>query len=154
MDSSDNHDVTGEKRLHDKITALKNLAKSYDMKINGFKLNTSNDSWQISGEALATSMFITQSTGILSSFAENANLITTKTYDKFVMEFSDAFFKVNGMIVNDPGIAQENHRALIKMFKDTLSNIGDIIVGSKEMMKKIFENPEIAKYTDGGEDIY
>lgn len=149
MREQNTHEVMGEKTLPDKITALKNLAKSFDMKMNGYKSNSSNDSWVICGKALATSNLINQATGILSSFAENANLITTKDKDKFLMEFTDAFFKVNVMILNDPGTPSENHRAVIKMFKDTLSNIGDIITGSKASLIKIFDNPEILKYENG-----
>jgi len=139
------HEVSGERTLPDKITALKNLAKSFDMKMNGYKSSSTTDQWVIAGEALAGSNLINLATGILSSFAENANLMTTKNSEKFLMEFTDAFFKVNGMILNDPATPSENHRAVIKMFKDTLSNIGDIITGSKSTVSKVFDNPDLLK---------
>ncbi len=145
-------EVTGEKTLPDKLTALKNLAKSFDMKMKGWTQDTSNDNWVISGKALAGSVLINQATGILSSFAENANLLTTKDADKFLMEFTDGFFKVNGMILNDPATPGENHRAVIKMFKDTFSNIGDIITGSSRKLERIFENPELLKEYGGNYD--
>lgn len=149
--AGESYDITGERNLPDKLTALKNLAKSFDMKMSGFKLDTSNDKWVIAGKALTGSDFITQSTGIISSFAENANLITTKTADKFLMEFADAFYRTNVMLLNDMSIPQDNYRAVIKMFKDTMSNIGDIITGSKSAMVKIFDNPEFTKLGDGGQ---
>jgi hypothetical protein len=142
MGYQENNEITGERNLPDKITSLKNLAKSYDMRMRGFKWESSNDKWVIAGKALAGSNFITQSVGIITSFAEYANLMTTKTKEKFMMEFADAFYRVNTMILNDESIPQELYRAVIKMFKDTMSNIGDIIVGSKETMKKIFEKEE------------
>lgn len=148
MVGGNNYEVSGERNLPDKITALKNLAKSFDMKMNGFKLDTGNEQWIIAGTALAGGTLINQATGIISSFAENANLITTKQAEKFLMEFTDAFFKVNVMILNDPNTPSENYKAVIKMFKDTLSNIGDIITGSKSTMVKVFDNPELLKYSD------
>ena len=139
MAQGESHDVTGEGTLPDKITALKNLAKSYDMKMRGFKLDTSNDKWVIAGKALSGSDLITQSTGIISSFAENANLMTTKPPEKFLREFADAFYRINTQILNDMSTPMENYRAVIKMFKDTMSNIGDIITGSKSSLEGIFK---------------
>lgn len=147
----ENYGIAGERTLLDKFTALKNLSKSYDMKMRGFKLDTSNDNWVIAGKALAGSDFITQSTGIISSFSESANLITTKEKEKYMMEFADAFYRVNTMILNDQSIKQENYRAIIKMFKDTMSNIGDIITGSRAMLDPIFKNKELGT-NDSGED--
>lgn len=141
-------EITGEKTLPDKITALKNLAKSFEMKMSGYKPDTSNDSWVIAGEALAGSTAIVQSSGIIYSFAENANLFTTKTPDKFLLEFTDAFFKTAVSILNDQATPSENHRAVLKMFKDTLSNVGDIITGSKATLSKIFDNPDLLKNQD------
>ena len=142
---NNNSDITGEKTLPDKITALKNLAKSFEMKMCGYKPDTSNDKWVIAGEALAGSSAIDQASGIIYSFAENANLFTTKTADKFLIEFTDAFYKTSVSILNDQATPSENHRAVIKMFKDTLSNIGDIITGSKQTLSKIFDNPDLLR---------
>lgn len=132
-------DISGERNLPDKITAIKNLSKSYEMRLRGFKLDSSNDKWGISGKALAGSDFIAQTTGIITSFAEPANLMTTKTPEKYIMEFADAFYRVNTMLLNDESIPQQNYRAVIKMFKDTMSNLGDIITGARQVMQKIFD---------------
>lgn len=148
MASRENFDISGEGKLPDKISAIKNLAKSYNMRTRGFGWNTSNDSWIITGKALAGSDFINETTGIITSFAEPANLMTTKEPQKFLMEFADAFFRVNTMAVNDISIPQVTYRALIKMFKDTMSNIGDIITGSREVYKEIYKNPDYMN--DGG----
>lgn len=145
----ESNEISGERNLPDKVTAIKNLAKSYDMRMRGFKWDSSNDKWLPSGKALAGSNFITQSVGIITSFAEYANLITTKTSEKYLMEFADAFYRVNTMILNDESIPQENYRAVIKMFKDTMSNIGDIITGSRATMNKIFEKDNINETYDG-----
>lgn len=138
MGNGESFEISGERNLYDKITAIKNLAKSYDMRVRGFKWDSSNDRWLPSGKALTGSNFITQSVGIITSFAEPANLMTDKTPEKFQMEMADGFYRINTMILNDESIPQENYRAVIKMFKDTMSNIGDIITGSKDTLKHIF----------------
>ena len=142
MVSQESFEISGEHKLPDKISAIKNLAKSYNLRVRGFSWNTSNDSWIIAGKALAGSDFINETTGIITSFAEPANLMTTKDPQKFLMEFADAFFRVNTAAVNDLSIPQSTYRALIKMFKDTMSNIGDIITGSREIYREIYKNPE------------
>jgi len=140
MVQNHNHDISGEKNLPDKMTALKNMAKGFEMKMSGFKLDTSNEKWIIAGKALATSDLISKASGIIGTYTENINLITTKSPEKFLMEFTDAFFKVNVMILNDEGIPADNHRAIIKIFKDTMSNIGDVITGSRILVQKVFDN--------------
>jgi hypothetical protein len=135
-------EIQGERKVKDKITALKNLSKSYEMRMRGFHQNTTGDSWYASGVALAGEDFIRQSSGILNSFTESVNLITDKDREKFVMEFLDAFYRVNTMALNDPTVPTENYRAVIKMFKDTLSNTGDVITGSKGMFDKVFHQQE------------
>lgn len=140
-----NYDTTNQSNLPDKVSALKNLANSFDMKMRGFKMNTTNDQWIPAGEALAGSKVIDQGTGMITSFAEEVNLMTTKDKEKFLMEFTDAFFKFNVMILNDQATPQETHRAVAKIFKDTFSNIGDIITGSKSTYAKMFDNPDFQK---------
>ncbi len=139
METSESYNVAGERNIHDKVTSLKNLAKSYEMKMRGFGVDTTNEAWKPMGKALSGKEFITQSSGIIYSFAEPSNLMTGKSPEKFMMEFADAFYRVNTMILNDQSTPASNYRAVIKMFKDTLSNVGDIITVSKNYLQKIFD---------------
>lgn len=134
--------ITGEVKLTDKVTAIKNFAKSYEMRLRGGTFDTTTNSWVIKNKALVGSDFINLTTGILTSFCENANLFTTKKADKFLFEYADAFYKVNGMCLNDISIKENKYRPALKMFKDTLGNIGDIITGSKDSLKDIFKKYE------------
>lgn len=136
------NEVNGERSVNDKITALKNIAKSYEMKLKGYKLSSNNEKYEISGRALAPEDIITASTGILGSYTEYSNLITTKHPDKFAYESADAFFKVNVMLLNHDGLKSENYRTVLKMFKDSMSNVGDIICGSRSFMEKIVHKEE------------
>ena len=146
MSNSDNQFTTaqmqGEQSLSGKITSIKNFAKSYEMRLRGGTFDSTSNSWIIKNKALVGDDFINITTGILTSFCESANLFTDKDYDKFLFEFSDAFFKVNVMCLNDISLKERKYRGVLKMFKDTLSNIGDIITGSKDSLKDIFKHYE------------
>lgn len=143
--------IQGEGKLTDKVTSIKNFAKSYEMRLRGGTFDTTTNSWIIKNKALVGSDFINLSTGILMSFCESANLFTTKDKDKFLFEFADAFFKVNGFCLNDVSLKVRNYKPALKMFKDTLGNIGDIITGSKEDIKGIFNKFE--EQQEQGEDF-
>lgn len=147
----DSYDAESSKDIPSKISALRNITKSYEMKIRGFKLDSNNGKWLINSKALASSNVITQSVGVLSSFTEDINLITTKTMEKFIMEFTDAFFKINGVILNDEASPAITHRAVLKMFKDSMSNTGDIITGSRHMFSKVFDNERLLDNNRGAE---
>ena len=145
MGTGESYEGVSEKSIPDKITTLKSLAISFEMKCKGFKFDVANNKWVPSGTgmALAGSNTIDAGSGIIATFAENINLITSKDIEKFTMEFTDAFFKFNVMLLNDPATPAENHKPVIKMFKDTLSNIGDIITSSKGLIGKVFDNPQL-----------
>jgi hypothetical protein len=134
--------VNEGRNIPDKITGLRNMAISYEMRLRGGVFSPAANSWVIKNKALAGEDFINQTTGILTSFCENVNLFTTKKDDKFLLEFADAFYRVNVFCLNDNSIVASNYRAVIKMFKDTLSNIGDVILGSKDSLKGVFEKYE------------
>lgn len=146
----ESYDIQGEGRIPDKITAIKNIAVTYNLLLRGYSINPATNKYQISGKALIGSRFINQTTNILHSFCEYSNLITTKDMEKFSMEFADAFFRVNAMLVNDQTRTKHTYRAVIKIFKDRMSAIGDIITGSRELTQEIFKNEKILNY-EGGE---
>lgn len=130
------------KTIPDKITALRNMSISYEMRLRGGVFDTNTNSWIIKNRALAGENFINNTTGIITSFCENVNLFTTKNREQFILEYSDAFFKVNNMALNDLTINEQNYKPVIKMFKDTLGNIGDVILGSKDSLKGVFDKYE------------
>lgn len=137
------YDIQSERNLPEKITAIKNIAISYNLLLRGYQINPATNKYEISGKALIGSSFIKATTNILHSFCEYANLITTKSEEKFVQEFADAFFRVNVMLVNDDTRTKETYRPVIKIFKDRMSSIGDIITGSRDLATKVFDNDKL-----------
>lgn len=129
-------EITGEETLRSKSTALKNMAKSYEKRVSGWGWNQNDNSWEIKGPALAGSQLIQDSTSIILSFCETANLITTKDELRFKAQFFDAFHRINAMCTNSRQVFQERYRAFIKIFKDTMQNVGDIIVGSRKLIRE------------------
>lgn len=153
MDDSNNYitsyDIQSERNLPEKMTAIKNIAISYNLLLRGYEINPASNKFEITGPALIGSQFIRQTSNILHSFCEYANLISTKDEDKFFREYADAFYRVNAMLVTDPTRTKHTYRAIIKIFKDRLSSIGDIITGSRELTKGIFENEKLLQDDSG-----
>lgn len=135
----DGHEIQGEKILEDRITAIKNIPKSYEMRMRGYIWKQSSNEWEINRPAFAGSDYISQTTLMISSYCEPPNLITRKSAEKYLRQFSDAFFRMLTMAVNDLTVKQENMRAIVKIFKDIMDNIGDIIIdgNSRDIVKGI-----------------
>lgn len=130
------------KSMHDKVTALKNFAISYEAKLRGGVYDASTGKFKYINKALVGNDFINKTTGMINTFAEEANLFTTKDREKFILEFADLFYRVNVFCLNDPTLPADNYRSVIKIAKDTVSNLGDIFLGSKDSIKGIFEKYE------------
>jgi len=135
----DGHEIQGEKILEDRVTAIKNIPKSYEMRMRGYIWKQSSNEWEINRPAFAGSDYISQTTLMISSYCEGPNLITKKGPEKFLRQFSDAFFRMLTMAVNDITVKQEDMRSIVKVFKDIMDNIGDIIVdeNSRDIVKGI-----------------
>lgn len=143
-----NLEISSEDKLNNKSTAIKNIAKSYEMRCKGWKPDTSNENWIPTGEPqLASGLFISSSTAILTSFCEYANLITTKDKVQFFRQYKDAFKRINYLMLNSPADKPHNVRIGVKLFKDAMVNIGDIICGSRELIIKFNESKELEPTT-------
>ena len=150
VNPKEDYSITGEDNIQNKATSIKNMSKSYEMRLRGFKWDISENKWIPHTRALVGSEFIDLTVGILTSFSETANLMTTKEQETFLIQFSDAFFKVNNMCLNDMSLRDVHYRSVLKMFKDTLLNIGEIILGSRDILKNVFSEQEHVDH-EGGE---
>lgn len=127
-----------DKDVSKKVTKLTLLAMSYRMTLEGKSYDEEKGGYKQTGQALAGRRFISKSYGIINSYASEANLLTQKDIETFAMQYWDACRKVFNESLRDRSISEKNQRIILKIFKDTLFNIGEIITGSKENMAKVF----------------
>ena len=131
----------GEKDITNKVTSLKNIVIEYQMNLEGKTYDAEKGGFVQTGRSLAGNEFIKLSSGILTSFASESNLLTTKNQDTFIMQFKDAHEKVNmSLSMRSRAVPERTHRAILKMWKDSFWNICEIIIGSSKNMEKVFGN--------------
>lgn len=132
--------VAKDTDVSQKVTELKTIVYNYRMILEGRTYVQESGGYVQEGSALAGRNFIALSSGILGSYADESNLLTQKDFEKFALQFIDAFEKIENMIMRDRTIGEKDSRPIFKLFKDSLMNLGDIITGSKENMKLIFQS--------------
>lgn len=149
-DDYDNNyeNISGEVKIHDKITSIKNIAKSYEKRMEGCVWDSEKNAWKYKNHSLAGQDFITSTVGILTSFCESSNLITTKSSHDFKVQCFEILYKVNNMILNSDVVPAMHQRTIFMMFKDSMFNIGDIITGSRDLLKDVFKKELEEKMED------
>jgi len=135
--------IETDKNISEKVTKINSISMNYKFILEGKSFIPEDNVYKQTSLALAGKRFINLSYSILNSFSEESNLITKKDMDKFIVQFEDAFVKVNDAGLLDRTISEKDLRLIIKIFKDKLMNIGDIITGSSGNMDKVF-----TKYQD------
>lgn len=127
----------------DKVTSLKHIVTDYQMNLEGKSYDTEKGGYVQTGKALAGQEFIKLSSGILMNYAEEANFLTCKDKDTFIMQFKDAHEKVNlSLSMRNRAVPERTQRAILKMWKDAFWNISEIIINSKGNMEKVFGSAE------------
>lgn len=134
-----------DKEVSKKVTKLTQLAMSYRMTLEGKSYDEEKGGYKQTGKAMAGQRFIAKTYAVLNSYASEANLLTQKDIETFVMQYWDACRKVFNESLRDRSISERNQRVILKIFKDTLFNIGEIITGSKDNMAKVFGRIEEEK---------
>lgn len=128
-----------EQELTNKVTALNEMSLEFTTKLEGKTYDAETGAYVQTGKALVGRDFILLAGGILNSFAANANYLSGKERESFFMQFKDAHQKVNlSLSMRNRAVPEATQRAVLKMFKDTLWNVGDIITGAKGNMEKVF----------------
>lgn len=127
-----------DKEVSKMVTKLTQMAMNFRMSLEGKNYDEEKGGFRQVGKAIAGQRFIAKANGVLNSFAAEANLLTQKDIETFVMQYADACIKIETELLRDRSISEKNTRVIFKMFKDSLFNIGEVIIGSKENMKAIF----------------
>lgn len=131
--------VKKDEDVSKKVTDIRKIAYNYRMILEGRTYIEESGGYEQTSPDIAGRNFRALTAGIINAYADESNLLTQKDFEKFAIQFVDAFEKVENMIMRDRSIEERDARPIFKLFKDSLMNIGDIITGSKENMKRIFD---------------
>lgn len=131
----DKVDITGEKSGKEEITSIKNMVRNLSFRLSGYIYSTENNELIPSGKPLATTNIINVAVSLLQPFADNSNLITSKEKLVFFRQKWEINTAFNRFVAKNIGDNTDNYEVIIKSFKTTLQNIGDIILNSKDIMK-------------------
>lgn len=133
----------------ERLLKINNIPLEYKATLEGKKKDEETGEYIQVGKAMASSNFIRISFSILNSFGDQSNIVSKKQIETFFIQFRDAFNKINAMILRDRAIDEKNTSGIIKMFKDKMLNLGEIISGNDkriiEMMLQGRANEDIAK---------
>lgn len=132
-----------------KITSIRRIVTRFERKLEGYIYSSSGNTIEFTGRALAHSDIIQKGVGLLQSFADESNLMTIKDHGTWIEQRYYNYMTFLSAMINHTSDNTENDRVVLQMFVDSLQNIGDIIMGSKGMMKD-FVVGEAAKVGEGG----
>jgi len=134
----------------DRIVSINRIAENYEMTLLGRELVTRGESeiYVQKSKAIAGNSFVKLTGALLRSFADESNLIGSKSIEDFRMQFIDAFNKASSSMMRDRTISELNHRNILKLFKDRLWNIGDIITNTKGNMERTFGRADEENFMD------
>ena len=119
------------------ILMLNSIAKEYRAILEGKKREEGTEKYVQVTTAIASQKFIDVTYGILNSFSEQSNLVTSKDEETFFIQYTDAFNKINNLMLQDRAISPDVQSSIIKLVKDRLKNIGDIITNNKNNMDAV-----------------
>lgn len=127
------------------LLKINNIALEYKYTLEGKTLDESEGKWIQTGVALAGYDFIKITFSMMNSFAELANLVSAKKQLDFYMQYKDSVKKQFVLVRKDRSIIAKNKSSVMKLFKDKLLNIGDIICNTDGNMDSIVKGLEAKK---------
>jgi len=129
-----------DEKQADAVLKVKSHAESFEMLLKGKDLvQTQNgEKWVQKKRSLAGESFISLAGGILGSFSNQSNLLSNKDEQQFLIQFEDAYYKVSSMALRDRSISETNLRGVMKIFKDRMWLVGNIICNTKGNMDSVF----------------
>lgn len=124
------------------VTSVKAHIKHFELTLKGYRWSGIADKYVPTGDVLCGQDTINSAIGLLSPFTHESNLITIKGYQEFCKQkyfVSRTFIR---SCMNQMGAKSENLGRLFEIFYQTLTNVGDIILGSKSVIKDMLIKPE------------
>jgi len=137
----------GQQDLKDKITSLNKVIKEFRMSLEGYVWSGKDDTYYYTNKPLCDSRIIDQLVALLTSFTNEINLITIKDYQTFIYQQLYFCREVNKILYTSPYSNVETYTQVFLIADDTFQNIGDVILGSKGIIKSMTsgDDPEEAK---------
>ena len=134
-----------ENTLEGKLTAINTLATDFERRITGWVQTGKGTKWVYTGEVMVGANTASRLSGLLQSFGNPANLISDKKDDRVAWQKYETIHTMIASLLLDIGCPEDKMTVVIKMFKNTLKNILDIITSSKVMFKNKFGTEEEEK---------
>jgi len=130
-----------QKNIKNKATFISKLVDSLELTLSGYARDKNGEK-KYTGNVLAGTTVITKAVGLLNPFSDESNLITSKEKKVFYKQKHEINSTFNEVLLKEMGSRSKNYKEIMKMFKTTLQNIGDIILDSKAFMSSILTNPK------------
>lgn len=134
MNSSENT-IVGD--FKDKLSSLRQLVRSFELRLRGYVWDAGTTKFIYAGNCLAGEIVIRKAIGLLQPFSEEANLLTDKDRLSIERQIYNVSKAMNNTLIDDEGCPKENYNVIWSMFINTIDNICDIIISSKDAMLKL-----------------
>ncbi|MFX0132278.1 MAG: hypothetical protein ACFFDN_01400 [Candidatus Hodarchaeota archaeon] len=131
-----------------RATSIKAILRGVELKLQGHSWSSKGDKYIPVSDFLCGNSLINAIVGLLQPFAEESNLITIKSKEMFSSQKYEILTKINILIRKSPlEIPVENYSLVLTIAKTALQNIGDIILGSRNIIEDSLKLPD--QNTDG-----
>lgn len=137
-------EITIGKGETDEKLRVKSIVTEYIAALQGKSRQESSSGtnsivYRQTGKWIASKTYIHLTAAELYNFADTSNISGSKDMDRFFIQFKDAFNKVQNVYVKDERMTDEYQSMIIKLFKDAMVNIGEVITNESGNMKLILE---------------
>ena len=144
MDKEFEYEIPISKDTTDHILKISRMIKIGVLTISGFEEQPSDDGsktvFKLVKNPLASSEVIKHFESILKPYADEANIVTKKTWDSFkIQAMSDwgAFYK---FCLREKASPETAERTVYRVFQGCIINIGEITCDNPSNMSKLFGN--------------
>jgi len=134
--------IPEDKELNNMLLRVNLITLEFKMILEGKTVSDDNKNYLQTSKAMIGDHSIKLLCSLLQSYSAMANLVSQKDIEKFNIQFIDAFIKANNYILRDRTVKEKDARMIIKLFKDKLCNIGDIITNNKKNMESVMGRME------------
>ena len=137
-DFPDEISLDSYKDIRDKVTAMRWITRSVELRLLGYEWDKSGSKFVYKGNALTGKETASKFVGLLDPFTAELNLISKKDFQKWVQQRYELATTFNEWVLNSSDVPAQNQKIVLKIFRNTLQNLADASLHSKEMLAKLF----------------